>query len=139
VNKKIFLVVFLVLYFNEDFCSFSPKINLSKRSNYDDDERIRYILRLVDKFGLKELQDISENYPNRNRFSNSNSNLTRGKSTKGGRFELTELGRFSAADFTKAHKEKCRLDEAQMEKKAKELQGIPTEQAIIQYRCKLNK
>ena len=118
------------------------KIHKNTKAQDIQNDRIRHILRLVDKFGLKELEEISEQYAHRDRnlpLQISDSNVT--TENVGKKSELKKLGRFDAAEFVQNHKENCRLQAAEMEQKAaqKELLGIAPDQAIIQYRCKLIK
>jgi len=133
--------VCLVLYFNEKLCTASPNLTLTKRANYDEDERIRQLLRLVDRFGLKDLEEISEQYADRDRnVSRSNSsslNLAEEKVEQ--KFDLTSLGQFDEEEFLREHKAACLIDTSLAEKLAarKELAGISPSQAIIQYKARL--
>ena len=130
--------VCLVLYFNETLCSVSPNLSLTRRTTYEDDARIRSILRLVDRFGLKELQEISEQYADRGRnistqlnASQISNNFTVEKIEK--EFDICSLGRFDVDEFLENHKKQCLIESAKEKIARKELLGISATQAVIQY------
>lgn len=134
--------VCLVLYFNETLCSVSPNLSLTRRTTYEDDARIRSILRLVDRFGLKELQEISEQYADRGRnistqlnASQISNNFTVEKIEK--EFDICSLGRFDVDEFLENHKKQCLIESAKEKIARKELLGISATQAVIQYQARL--
>ena len=96
-----FVGLILLLFFKWNSATI-PSLKLNRRSGYEEDEKLRYVLRLVDKYGLHELQQMSEGYVNR--LSHGGANHSFGDSKAEEKFDMTSLGRFDPDEFLKKHK-----------------------------------
>ena len=137
----IYIGVLVIVYLNEKVCSMSSPLNILPQK-YEDDERIRHVLRMVDKLGVDELEKMTQEFldgtfhKRQKVTSVSYGELVEDEEEEEELFSMVQLGRFDPEEFVAEHKAKCEREAAAAEERFKRtaLPGISARQATIQYK-----
>ena len=135
----IYIGVLVIVYLNEKVCSMSSPLNILPQK-YEDDERIRHVLRMVDKLGVDELEKMTQEFLDGTFHKRQKvTPVSYGEMIEKEEeepFSMVQLGRFDPEEFVAEHKAKCEREAAAAEERFKRtaLPGISARQATIQYK-----